>query len=310
MDEVVTAQHMTKQSRMQIHSGKTFISTQSDSGESLSEQAYQVIRDKILRGRYPLGAAISRRQLARELRMSFVPVTEALQHLEIDGLVESRPRVGTRVRIPTRTEIAERYALREALETQAARLCAEHADQAGRQELLNMAYHLDQLYASSTGADEDFNYSVHCYHMRFHLRIAAIGGNALLQQAIEREQVLVFNWLFDTAIQQRMLPPGFHSELANALVGSTVEGADQAMRAHIRHGIDRALDIRDPSHAQNGWKRPRKLDGRADPRSAASPAKELHSGAAQHTGDAQNQSGGNANSTGRPPSSATEWSGA
>ena len=49
---------------------------------SLSERAYQLIRDKILRGQYPLGAALSRRKLAKELRMSFLPISEALQHLE------------------------------------------------------------------------------------------------------------------------------------------------------------------------------------------------------------------------------------
>ena len=63
--------------------------------ESLAERAYQAIQDRILRGYYPLGAALSRRQLAKELRMSFLPISQALQHLEIDGLVESKPRVGT-----------------------------------------------------------------------------------------------------------------------------------------------------------------------------------------------------------------------
>ena len=53
----------------------------SRSTESLSESAYQLIRDKILRGQYPLGAALSRRQIAKELRMSFVPISAALQHL-------------------------------------------------------------------------------------------------------------------------------------------------------------------------------------------------------------------------------------
>jgi GntR family transcriptional regulator, rspAB operon transcriptional repressor len=236
-----------------------FIATgKSKSKESLSERAYELIRDKILRGQYPIGAALSRRQLAKELRMSFLPVSEALQHLEIDGLVESKPRVGTRVRIPAREDILERYALREALETQAARLCAEHADEGGRQDLLKMAYHLDQLYASSAGADEEFLYSVHTYHMRFHLRIAEIGGNSLLRGAIQREQVLVFNWLFDTAAQQRSLPPHFHSDLAAALAGSTVESADQTMRAHIRHGMDRVLEAMHPSEAENGWRVPRK----------------------------------------------------
>jgi DNA-binding GntR family transcriptional regulator len=231
--------------------------------ESLSERAYEAIRDKILRGQYPLGAALSRRQLAKELRMSFLPVSEAIQRLEIDGMVESKPRVGTRVRMPTRVDILERYTLREALETQAARLCVEHADESGRQELVKMGFHLDQLYASSAGADEEFLYSVHTYHMRFHLRVAEIGGNSLLRGAIEREQVLVFNWLFDTAAQQRSLPPRFHSELAAALTGPTVEGADKAMRAHIRHGMDRVLEIMHRSSgAENGWRLPRKNPSR------------------------------------------------
>lgn len=232
--------------------------------ESLSERAYESIRDKILRGQYPLGAALSRRQLAQELRMSFLPVSEAIQRLEIDGLVESKPRVGTRVRVPTREDILERYALREALETQAARLFAANADANGRQELLKMAFHLDQLYASSAGADEEFLYSVHTYHMRFHLRIAEIGGNSLLRRAIEREQVLIFNWLFDTAAQQSSLPRHFHADLATALTGATVEDADRAMRKHIQYGLDRILEVmHSSSGSENGWRLPRKTGTRA-----------------------------------------------
>jgi GntR family transcriptional regulator, rspAB operon transcriptional repressor len=231
----------------------------SDSTASLSERAYEFIRNKILCGQYPLGTALSRRQMAKELRMSFLPVSEALQRLERDGLVESKPRVGTRVRVPTGLDIVERYALREALETQAARLCAEHADESGRLELTKMGFHLDQLYASRAGADEDFLYSVHTYHMRFHLRVAEIGGNSLLRGAIEREQVLIFNWLFDTAAQQRSLPPHFHSDLAAAVVGTSAEIADAAMRMHIRYGMERVLNCMHPLDAENGWRVPRKI---------------------------------------------------
>ena len=54
--------------------------------------------------------------------MSLLPVAEALQALESDGLVESRPRVVTRVCLPTADEIRQRYEVREALESQASRL--------------------------------------------------------------------------------------------------------------------------------------------------------------------------------------------
>jgi DNA-binding GntR family transcriptional regulator len=126
-----------------------------------------------------------------------------------------------------------------------------------------MAFHLDQLYASNEGADEEFLYSVHTYHMRFHLRVAELGGNSLLRRAIEREQVLIFNWLFDTAAQQRSLPRRFHTDLAAALTGPTVDAADQAMRLHIRHGMDRILQVMNPPSADdNGWRLPRKTGSR------------------------------------------------
>lgn len=65
--------------------------------------------------------------------------------------------------------------------------------------------------------------------MRFHLRIAELGGKSLLRGAIQREQVLVFNWLFDTAAQRSALPPNFHSELAATLAGSAVEAVDHVI---------------------------------------------------------------------------------
>src|SRR5688572_30950563 len=94
--------------------------------ESLSDQAYFSIREFILRGEFPLGSPLSRRMLARRLKMSLLPVSEALQRLEQQGLVETRQRAGTRVRMPTRRDVAEQYVIREALEAQSARLLAEN----------------------------------------------------------------------------------------------------------------------------------------------------------------------------------------
>ena len=57
------------------------------SSATLAERAYEQIRDRILRGDYPLGSALPRRKLAEDFGMSFLPVSEALQRLERDGLV-------------------------------------------------------------------------------------------------------------------------------------------------------------------------------------------------------------------------------
>lgn len=231
------------------------------SSATLAERAYEQIRDRILRGDYPLGSALPRRKLAEDFGMSFLPVSEALQRLERDGLVESKPRVGTRVRVPSRQDITERYLLREALESQSARLFAQQATSAQRAELEVMAKRLDQLYdCCADGTMEmDFLFSVRTYHTRFHLFIAEATGCKLLKDTIEREQVLVFNWLFDTVVNRTALPTGFHSHLAAVLCSGDPLQADQTMREHVKFGADSVTATVEPQ-ASNGWRllKPRK----------------------------------------------------
>ncbi len=210
---------------------------------SLAARAYLEIRNQILKGDLPVGVALSRRKLAAELNISVPPVTEALQQLESEGLLESRPRAGTRVRIPTRQDVEDRCIVREALETQAARLFAERASPAEKEDLRRMGRHVDQLYTccETETLDRDFLFSVNTYHMGLHLRIAECARCPALRDAIEKEQVLVFNWLFDTAVERRTLASDHHARLTEALATGTPEQADAAMRQHIRQGLSEVL---------------------------------------------------------------------
>ena len=81
---------------------------------SLATEAYEFVKHRILHGELPMGQVISRRKIAAELGMSFLPVSEALLRLEFEGLLESRPRAGTRVRIPSRDDVRGHYIVREA----------------------------------------------------------------------------------------------------------------------------------------------------------------------------------------------------
>jgi GntR family transcriptional regulator, rspAB operon transcriptional repressor len=225
-------------------------------GKSLAARAYQQIRDEILRGDLAIGDILSRRKLADRLNMSFLPITEAMQRLEADGLVESRPRIGTRVRIPTEQDIRNSYVIREALESQAARLCAEHITPADKKQLVTSAKHLDNLHKVSGPEAEDarFLFSVHTYHMQFHMRIAELGQCPGLTAAIEKAQVLVFNWLYDTAADNNKTPAKFHSNLADALCSGDPLVADAAMRAHIRNGLKWVLERLANSEHANNWR--------------------------------------------------------
>ncbi len=201
----------------------------------MAHEAYLHIRERILRGQIPMGGAISRRRLASELEMSFVPVSEAVQRLENEGLVESRPRVGTRVRIPTPNDIRDRYIIREALETMAARLFCERASQSERKALKDMARRLDKEAAELSG-EAAAQYAFQSFHLQFHMQIAHIAGSSLLTEMLEKNQLLVFNWLFDINAQTPM-PNDRHSELAEILTGSDPDAASMAMGGHIRFGM-------------------------------------------------------------------------
>jgi GntR family transcriptional regulator, rspAB operon transcriptional repressor len=171
--------------------------------------------------------------------MSVLPVTDALRRLEGDGLVESRARAGTRVRVPDEQDVRELYELREALETQSARLFAERATPSHRLDLVRLGKQVDSLFErmAEDGSDPTFRFNVHSRHVELHMRIAEHAGSSLLQQMIERNHVLILNWLFDVAGRRTPLPPRFHSELVEALISGNVERADAAMRAHVRYGV-------------------------------------------------------------------------
>ncbi len=209
---------------------------------SLAARAYLKIRNQILKGELPVGMALARRKLAAALNISVPPVSEALQRLEREGLVECKPRVGTRVRVPTRRDIEDRSLVREALETQAARLFAERATPAEKRELRRMGRRVDRLYAAcEKSSNRDFLFSVNNYHMKLHLRIAECARCPALRDAIEKEQVLIFNWLFDTAVERRLLGSDFHARLTDALADGSSDGAARAMRQHIRYGLNEVL---------------------------------------------------------------------
>lgn len=204
---------------------------------NLTLLAYERIRTAILRGDLPLGSAISGRQLADQLEMSLLPVAQALKQLESDGLVESRPRSGTMVRMPTAQDIRGHYVVREALETQAARLFAEKATAAERGELTALAADLDLLYADA-GQDRQ---TVAGAHLALHRRIAECGGCPELLRAIEKSHILVLNWLYNSAAELHESPRHWHRDLVAALTSGDPEAADRAMREHVRYGMEAIL---------------------------------------------------------------------
>ena len=226
--------------------------------QGLSEQAYRKIREQILQGRFALGAAISRRRLAVEFGMSVIPVSDAIQRLSQEGLIESRPQVGTRIRIPTETDIRDRFVVREALESQAARLFSERAGMAERRELRDRAAELDTLYAERYAHPDDptLVFRVNTTHVSLHMRIAECSGSQALCHLIESNDVLFYNWMFDLVGEQPPVPAHFHSDLILAISSTEQSVADAAMRSHVRYNLEATIQSmrKISAQAESSWR--------------------------------------------------------
>jgi DNA-binding GntR family transcriptional regulator len=207
---------------------------------SLASEAYAVVRQRIVRGDLVLGQAISRRKLAAELGMSFLPVSEALLRLEVEGLLESRPRAGTRVRIPSPEDVRGHYVVREALEIQAAILFAQMSTAAERAELRKLAVRVDAL---SMKADRSMYLPL---HQKFHYRIAECTRCEALQTAIEKTQALASIWF---CVMRKPSPddsPNRHQNLIEGILSGDPARAADEVRQHLAVGRQHTLEILEP----------------------------------------------------------------
>ena len=216
-----------------------------EDNSNLVDRAYAQILDRILRGTIPMGGPISRRELAAEMEMSVLPVSEALQRLEQEMLVESDRRIGTRVRIPTPQDIRGFCTVREALETQSGRLFNERARTAERNHLKELAVRLDALYEESSDHPESFPperlHELRVEHKNFHLAIAAGANCPYLYRQVEKTLHLVFSSFYDHLFGDRRLPFQWHQMMANALCDGTTEAADAASRRHVQHHLEEIM---------------------------------------------------------------------
>ena len=105
---------------------------------------------------------------------------------------------------------------------------------------MRLGKQVDALFdrMAEDGNDPAFRFTVHSRHVELHMRIAEHAGSGLLQRMIERNHVLILNWLFDVAGRRTPLPPGFHAALVEALItgDAGARGRRHARPRALRHG--------------------------------------------------------------------------
>jgi DNA-binding GntR family transcriptional regulator len=89
---------------------------------NMTSQLEHELRGRILRQELAPGSRINEVHVAEDLGVSRTPLREALTRLEVEALVESRPKLGFYVRPLSKAELEQLYAIRLRLDPWAMRL--------------------------------------------------------------------------------------------------------------------------------------------------------------------------------------------
>ena len=116
--------------------------------QTLSEQIYALIRDRIISGDLPADTAIRQDALAAELGVSKIPLREAFARLEQDGLLFYITNRGFFVRSLSADEVEEVYALRLKIEPEAVGAASKKATDADKKVAHNALLALEDAAGS------------------------------------------------------------------------------------------------------------------------------------------------------------------
>ncbi|MFJ9330677.1 GntR family transcriptional regulator [Streptomyces sp. NPDC101230] len=207
---------------------------------SLSVRARDAVRRRIVDRRYPQGARLVEREIAEELRMSRVPVREALRALVSEGLLELLPHSGVRVRRLERADVHHLYEVWEPLAVQASRLAARRVARAAPGEPEGLAALRDSLERAEQAASDDEGAREVAAHTAFHDEIVALSGNPMLSRTMEQlsgQLQLLFGLREEPAHMRAQ-----HAVMFRCITAGDEESAAASTLLHVRDS--RAVALR------------------------------------------------------------------
>ncbi len=199
---------------------------------TLSKQAYHWILERLLNGELQPGDALYRREIAEKLKISVAPVLEAFIQLEMEGFLETVPRQGTRVCRITKKQVKDYLTLREALETQAARIYCDKPIREARDELESMARQTEKSIPNSIQRWRN--------EIAFHKKLISLSNSMVMMR--EFDYVMKHNLFYANSKllphnPEQPLPEADHLLLLDDLETDDPDKAAEAIRRHLRRRL-------------------------------------------------------------------------
>lgn len=147
---------------------------------SLGKLVRDQLLSQILAGVFVPGQALRESELVEQLKVSRVPVREALRELESSGLVVSRKHSGVYVRELTDTEVSDLYDFRALLDSHAGRIASQLPTERRHQ----LVAELEASTAAMDAANEAQNSQAYYReNLRFHWLFIEYAGNKEIAKA-------------------------------------------------------------------------------------------------------------------------------
>jgi len=196
----------------------------------------------ILANQVKPGQKLVDRELARQLRVSRMPVLKALSRLQHDGLVTNRTRRGYFVADMDAKQAADLYDLRTTLEVLAIRLAIERATTGDLDELRDILGTLDKYGRDPARRGDEIRLS-----LRVHTVIARASNNTFLYDALMRLLARMWPFIWVEVLYEDALAANTTREEHRALVSLISENrpdeAEEVLRRHLQTAKDHIINI-------------------------------------------------------------------
>lgn len=195
---------------------------------SLSQQAYDCIKQKIVSLELPPGAVINEGRLQRELNLGRTPIREALKQLALEKLVTIIPRRGMFVTDIRINDLGRLFEVRLELESLAAHLAAERGSA--------VAWRRMEQALSELNEDSADNETLIAIDQVCHKIIYEAANNVFLHDTLVTYYALSlrlwYYFLADLADMTTAIVE--HRRILDALRAGHAERAGQLMAKHIQ----------------------------------------------------------------------------
>ena len=203
------------------------------------QQVRDQLEDDIVNGRMRPGEQVQVEQLMARFGVSRTPVREALQQLEISGLVAVQPKRGTFVAQVGMPELIQMFEVMAELEAMCARLATRRVSQAALRDIETA------LVACETECATQDSNAYYYANEQFHQLIYQACGNAFLVQQTQllKNRLKPYRRL-QLQLRNRMSQSlQEHRDIVRALQKGDEEAAAQAARDHVLIQGQRFTDL-------------------------------------------------------------------